>query len=391
MVKRFLLLSFLCLLVAIPMMAAKSFIYVTNTDRDVVDIIDPATNTIVQTIRDIPKPSDAAFSPDGTRAYIPSETSEHLLYVVDTKTLKTIDKVRLSGRPSMPAITKDGSKVYVVIEDPGPAVPVDQAPLQEDHYDNKNRKAVNGCNIDIVDTATLKVKTLVLRMPGFGGMHDITLSPDGKYMVAGCCERAKLGHFITAIDVQTEQVVWELPFPDPQKVCPIAIGRAPDGSIRIFPQVHAVRGFPVVDFNQRKVVDTIIFPETPRFVVGHHDQVPVKYESPDLIIEHGSDITPDEKTMWFASLESNGVFAYSLPDLKYLGFISLPTYKESDGHPDTSSFPFWITFDGEGKTGYVALLYLHEVDAIDVKTMKVIARIPSWDNSMMHVSTLVIP
>src|SRR5277367_3783510 len=116
-------LSYLWIILAMPAAASTSRIYVLAIDTDTIAVIDPLTNAVVQTIRGIPKPLQAAFSPDGSRAYITSETSEHNLYVVDTKTGEIIDKVLLSGRPCMPAVTRDGKRIFVTIEDPGPPIP----------------------------------------------------------------------------------------------------------------------------------------------------------------------------------------------------------------------------------------------------------------------------
>ena len=83
--------SCLWILVAMPLAASTTRIWALNIGSDgtnSIDIIDPVTNKIVQTIEGIPKPHDVAFSPDKSRAYVTSEDeqSENALYVVDTKT-----------------------------------------------------------------------------------------------------------------------------------------------------------------------------------------------------------------------------------------------------------------------------------------------------------------
>jgi YVTN family beta-propeller protein len=62
-------------------------IYVTNSAGNTVDVIDPASNKVVQTIRGIELPHGVAFSPDGARVYISNE-SESVLDVVDRKRAK---------------------------------------------------------------------------------------------------------------------------------------------------------------------------------------------------------------------------------------------------------------------------------------------------------------
>src|SRR4051812_48787581 len=107
-------------LLAIPLSASTSLIWALNYEEGSISVIDPLTNKVVQTIPGIPRPHGVVFSPDGTRAYVASETSEHQLYVVDTKSGSVIKKVLLSGRPNLPAVSKDGGKVFVCIREPGP-------------------------------------------------------------------------------------------------------------------------------------------------------------------------------------------------------------------------------------------------------------------------------
>src|SRR5258708_29124285 len=49
-------------------------IYVTNSAGDSIDVVDPATNEVVQVIRGIELPHGIAFSPDGARIYISNES-----------------------------------------------------------------------------------------------------------------------------------------------------------------------------------------------------------------------------------------------------------------------------------------------------------------------------
>src|SRR5579862_2825886 len=95
-------LSYLWILLAMPLAASTSRIYVLNNGGTTVDVIDPTTNKIVQRIEGIPNSHGITFSPDGARAYITSET-ENALYAVDTKTGKIIKKLVLStGSANIP-------------------------------------------------------------------------------------------------------------------------------------------------------------------------------------------------------------------------------------------------------------------------------------------------
>ncbi len=144
------------LVAALPLSAKTFRVYVTNHAGDTVDVIDPATNKIVQVIENVEVPHDVSFSPDGSRVYISIE-SENVLDVVDRETGKIIKKVALSGRPNTIAVTKNGGRVFVGIRS-WPGV------------------------LDVIDTSSFeRVKSI----PDTGPLHDIYLTPDGKYVVAG--------------------------------------------------------------------------------------------------------------------------------------------------------------------------------------------------------------
>src|SRR6516162_6957955 len=143
-------------LTALPLSSGTFRIYVTNHGGDTVSVIDPATNKIVQVIEDVELPHDVSFSPDGSRVYLSVE-SENVLAVVDRRTGSIGKKVALSGRPNTIAVTKDGGRVFVGI------------------------RSAPGA-LDVIDTRSLeRVKSI----PDTGPLHDISLTPDGKYVVAG--------------------------------------------------------------------------------------------------------------------------------------------------------------------------------------------------------------
>ena len=65
-----------------------------------------------------------------------------------------------------------------------------------------------------------------------------------------------------------------------------------------------------------------------------------------------------------ASSIASGLFEYSLPDLKVLGYVK------------TDRVPDWVTFTPDGKTVYVANSGVNIVSAVDVASRKEIAKIP---------------
>src|SRR5258708_14954228 len=72
-------------LAALPAAAATSRIYITNSAGDAINVIDPETNTVVQTIKGEEAAHGINFSPDGTRVYVSNEATS-TLDVFDQKT-----------------------------------------------------------------------------------------------------------------------------------------------------------------------------------------------------------------------------------------------------------------------------------------------------------------
>jgi len=319
---------------AVPTSASdpKTLIYVTNSAGNTVDVIDAATNQVVQMIRGIELPHGVIFSPDGTRVYISNE-SESVLDVVDRKSGEIVQKVPLSARPNNLAITKDGKRVLVGIRaEPG--------------------------SLDVIDTTTLrKVKSI----PVDGSVHNVFVTPDGKYAVSGSLEHKAA----TVIDLATEQVVWEVKFDSP--VRPMAFETNADGSTRrIFVQLSSLNGFAVVDFAQHVEVARVKLPDQP----GGFGAAEGRLATPS----HGIGIAPDGKSLWVNSTLANAVFKYSLPELALIGYAALPVVHPLENTP-TGSVPEWITFTPDSKLVYISNSAAGSVSAIDTDTLKEVARI----------------
>ena len=87
-----------------------------------------------------------------------------------------------------------------------------------------------------------------------------------------------------------------------------------DGSAkRVFAQGTRLNGFFVVDWDRREAVDFISPPP-----------VPVSQQTFDSIQDgtgHGLLVLPDQSALWYASRLDSRVYAWSLPDLEFLGGI----------------------------------------------------------------------
>ena len=336
----------LALLFALPLSASTARVYVTNSAGNTIDVVDSATNKVVQTIKGIEVPHGVNFSPDGKRVYISNE-SEGVLDVVDRESGAIIKTIPLSGHPNNIAITKDGRRIFICIaEKPGA--------------------------LDIVDAATLqKAKSIPMKAP----LHNVYVTPDGRFAVAGSVR----GKFAVVVDVETEQVAWEMSFD--QGVRPMAFDWNADGSTRnMYVQLSNVHGFAVVDFATHKEITRIKFPDEPK----GFGAIEGRLGTPS----HGIGVAPDGKTLWVNSVIANSVFVYSLPDIKLVGHVELPTL-EAQGHA-IGSTPDWLTFAPDSKTIYVADTALKMVSAIDAKTLKEVARIKVGEVPK-RMNTLALP
>jgi YVTN family beta-propeller protein len=295
----------------------------TNAAGDNIHLIDPTSNTIVGEISGIEVNHGITAAPDGSYFYVTNEV-DHTLDIVDAKNLQISHKVPLSGRPNNVAIRHDGARVYVaIVSSPGA--------------------------VDVIDAASA---TLATSINTAGGVHNTFTTPDGKYVVAGSIA----GRNLTVIDSETETAVWSLFFD--AGVRPMSFETNPDGSTsRIFVQLSNFHGFATVDFEERREVgQRIELPSVPEderhseFLQG----------SPS----HGQGVTPDGTSLWLCSKVNSFVYAYSLPDLNYLGGVHVGS------HPD------WLTFSPDSQYVYVANAGSNSTSVVNIETMTEVTQIP---------------
>jgi YVTN family beta-propeller protein len=338
------------LFAAVPVAASTARIYVTNRAGTTIDVIDPATNKVVETIKGVEGPEVVRFSPDGSRIYIITR-SEDVLDVRDRKSGKQIKKVPISGWANDAMVTGDGKLIVVCIFN----TTMGPDPLGA---------------LDIIDAKSLeKIKTI----PTKGGLHDVAITGDNKFVAAG----SPIGRSITVFDLQKMEIAWEVQYD--QGVVPLTIESGPDGAgRRIFAQLSKTNGFSVVDFATHQEVDRIKYP------------IDAKGYGPSCEgMSHGIGIAPDGKTLWANSRTANSVFAYSLPELKLVGRVALPEINVP-GKAPRSSGPAWITFTPDSRTVYVSTCGARSVSAIDVEAMKEVSRIHVGEMPD-RISTLVVP
>ena len=338
--------SIAVLLAPLPTLASSARIYVTNSAGDAIHVVDPATNKVVQVIKGIEAAHGINFAADGSKVYVSNESTS-TLDVFDRSSGKLIKKVALSDHPNNIAVAKDGKRIFVgIARDPGA--------------------------VDLVDAATL---TRTKSIPVRGRLHNIYVTPDGKYLITGSIPKKLL----TVIDLTTDTVAWEYLFD--KGVRPMTIEANPDGSTkRIFVQLSDTDGFAVIDFAKREEVARITVPDLHTGV----DMDPGRAAAPS----HGIGVAPDGKTLWVTSIPQNAVFVYSLANLSLLGHVALPDLK-LPGRALGGAIPNWVTFAPDGKTVYISNAGLRSVSAIDTQTMTLRAVIPVGEVPK-RINTLVM-
>jgi len=313
----------------------------TNFAGDSIDIIDPTSNKVVGDIKGIEAGHGIAVAPDGSRIYVSQEGLKRLI-VIDGKSLQITKQIPLSGVPNLIDITPDGRWIFVAI-----------ANEWDDLSAFPQIKAQPNGGVDVIDTASLeKVKTVELR----GGVHDLNVTPDGKYVIAGASRGAKPpANMMNVIDTGTKEIAWSLlmnPAPSP-----MAIATNPDHSTKwVLAQLGGYNGFSVVDFATQKEINKIALPELARDKQNPHGPPAAS---------HGIAVTPDQKTLLVNSRLNSALYAYSLPDLKFLGSVAL-------GGKGAG----WLVVTPDSKTAYIANEHTNNVSAVDIASLKEIALIP---------------
>ena len=307
----------------------------TNSAGDNVHVIDPLTNEVIGVIDGIERAHGAAPSPDGKKLYVANE-SDDTVDIVDMETLKVTKQVELIGRPNNIAITPDGSKVYTAIaESPGA--------------------------LQVLDTETEEMTAII---SVHGGVHNTYVTPDGKYAIAGMVG----GRNITVVSTETDFPVWTT-YSD-LGIRPMTMDVNEDGSTKhIYAQLSNFNGFGVLDFETRKWVNRIEYPEVmaDERTPGHGGNT-----------AHGIGVTPDQKYLVANSSLNSSVYVYTLPDLELVGGVRV-------GHS-----PNWVTITPDSKYAYISMSGDNNVAVIDIATVELVTKIETGGQVPKRNATLIV-
>ncbi|MGH9644564.1 MAG: YncE family protein, partial [Terriglobales bacterium] len=177
--------------------------------------------------------------------------------------------------------------------------------------------------------------------------------------------------------LQTFEPAWKIPFPSVPLTMVIERGR--DGSSsRIFAEVKNFNGFVVADFKSGKELQKIEFADPIKYRFGalKNTSGGKNVTATEYNPTHGTDISPDGKILWVTSRGTNYLYAYSLPDLKLIAHIFLPSRQRPGGGELETGDPHWLVPSPDGKSLYVGLAHFNSLIVIDTKSMKVVDEIP---------------
>ena len=138
---------------------------------------------------------------------------------------------------------------------------------------------------------------------------------------------------------------------------PMTFTQNADGSTKeIIVELSNFHGFAVVDFAARKEIRRVTLPDP----AGQEKETQGIQGAP----AHGLAITRDGKTLWTTSKYYGYVAAYSLADWSLIKVVPV------------GSHPEWLTIPPDGNSLYVACAGDDAVVVVDIKTMKVVKKIP---------------
>lgn len=290
-------------------------------------IIDPLTNTIVGVIEGCPNPHNIFAHPDGTYFYCTNE-NQSTLDVFDARSLELVEQLPLTARPNKGALNKVLRKIYVGIA---------AAPY--------------------VDVFSLDTHEKITSIEVPTGIHNVYVSPDGNWVVAGLNARAEGS--IQVIDAKTDRIVREITLVDargePRIVRPMAFLGGDNGAPqKLFANGTGVNATWVVDWATGRTETILYPPRLPAFMqnADGNQGAPM----------HGLEVLPNRTAFWASSRLDSRIYGWTLPDLQYIGAVEVgPTAN-------------WMTSTPDSRYMYVAVSGSDQTIAIDLSTREIIAR-----------------
>jgi YVTN family beta-propeller protein len=316
---------------------AKLHLYVENTFGGDVTVIAIPEHEVVGSFHASARPDDVAASPDGRTIYVNSQGSladaPNEVIAFDSITGAVRWRIPVDGLPHHLSLTADGRRLFVPYFDKG--------------------------YTSIIDTVE---KREIDRVFGVFGAHGTRLSPDDKRLYVG----SLVTDALYVVDIATGEATQVMQFDD--GVRPFAIT---NDESRMYVQVSRLHGFDVVDLDTGRIMRRIHLPDLPA------DTTLMK-EFPHTV-DHGIELSPDERYLFAAASAGHYVAVYSHPELELIKQI--PTGKE----------PNWIVFAPDGRYAYVSSRISNDISVIDVARLEEVQRVPVTGNYPQRMKIVDVP
>ncbi|MEM6414459.1 MAG: hypothetical protein AAF720_07355 [Pseudomonadota bacterium] len=193
-----------------------------------------------------------------------------------------------------------------------------------------------------VDTQTQEVTPI--QIANLGG-HKVRVSKDGSRVYVGSI----IWGSFDEIDATTDQ--WTRHFTFEHNVRPFALSH--DGTTAYI-QLSRMHGFHVFDLNEWKLRDTVKMPG-----LDDGSEPPCEDKYP-FTVDHGIEITPDQKYIIFLATTGGFAAVYSFPDLKFIKKI------------ETGKQPSYLTVSSDSRYCYITCRASCELRVIDLASLETI-------------------
>lgn len=310
----------------------REIFYVENSVGGDVTVVDIASRQVIDTIQIGDHPDDVISNRAGDRLYLSVIKGHHEepnqdqvedpgeVVCVDAHTHDILWCLPVSGTPHHPTLSADDRLLFQPIF-------------------NTNYLEV----IDVDAPATIK------KIPVGRGSHGTRLTVDGKRLYVGCM----FSDQITVVDTETFDIQKHILFPE--AVRPFSLT---SDEKRLFAQLSKLHGFVEVDLTTDQIIRQIDLPDL-GFDLGQLDW--------PHTVNHGLNITSDDRLLFAAGSAAHYVCVYELPDLKMVAQI--PTGKE----------PNWVIFSKNESLAFVSCRASDEVSVISVRDLNEIDRLKVGD------------
>lgn len=194
------------------------------------------------------------------------------------------------------------------------------------------------------------------------GGHGTRLSPDGERLYVGSILTSSL----YVVDVEENRIVDILSFRD--GVRPFAFD---DAESTLYVQLSRLHGFVVADLKTGEPIRTIRLPGLPEDF-----EPPVAFPHN---VNHGLELSPDERYLVAAGTAANKAYIFSHPDLELVEVVEIG----NDAN--------WVVFSPDSKYAYVSNRSDNTVSVISMQSLEEIERVPTGGQRPGRMRVIDVP